>query len=134
MAFTAQTGALPPTLGWLIFIAAILWAIVYDTMYAMADREDDLKAGIKSTAILFGDMDRAFIGLMQLLLMFDLVLVGRQAELGFSYYLGLCCAGGLAIYQQLLIAAREPQDCFRAFLNNNYFGLAVFAGIAMDYL
>jgi 4-hydroxybenzoate polyprenyltransferase len=133
MAFTAQTEKLPTPVGWLIFIAAVLWALVYDTMYAMADRADDLKAGIKSTAILFGDMDRIFIGVMQLVLMFDLILIGQRAALRGPYYLGLCCAAGLAIYQQQLIAARKPEDCFRAFLNNNYFGLAVFAGIALDY-
>jgi 4-hydroxybenzoate polyprenyltransferase len=133
MAYTAQTGVLPPPVGWLIFFAAVLWATVYDTMYAMADREDDLKVGVKSTAILFGEADRVIIGLIQLVLIFGLILIGWQAELGIYYYLGLCAAVGLAIYQQLLIAGREPSNCFRAFLNNNYFGLTVFAGIVLDY-
>lgn len=133
MAYTAQTSAPPSSLAWMIFIAAVLWATVYDTMYAMADREDDLKLGVKSTAILFGAADRAIIGLLQLLLLLDLILIGYRAELGLWYYLGLSVAADLAIYQQMLIAQREPRDCFRAFLNNNYFGLAVFAGIALDY-
>ncbi|MBA2492594.1 MAG: 4-hydroxybenzoate octaprenyltransferase [Gammaproteobacteria bacterium] len=133
MAFTTQTGAWPPPVAWLVFIAAVLWASVYDTMYAMADRDDDLKVGVKSTAILFGDADRAIIGTIQLLLMLDLILIGRQAGLGFYYSLGLCGAAGFALYQQVLIAGRERARCFRAFLNNNWFGLAVFAGIAVDY-
>ncbi|MGH8501674.1 MAG: 4-hydroxybenzoate octaprenyltransferase [Gammaproteobacteria bacterium] len=133
MAFTAQTGALPPPVGWLIFFAAVLWATVYDTMYAMADRDDDIKVGVKSTAILFGRADRAIIGLIQLALILDLILIGRQAGLGVYYYLGLLAATGFAIYQQALIAGREPSRCFRAFLNNNWFGLTVFAGIVLDY-
>ncbi len=133
MAFTAQTGKLPPPVGWLIFIAAVLWATVYDTMYAIGHREDDLKIGVKSTAILFGEADRAIIGLIQLVLLVDLILIGQRAVLGLYYYVGLCAAAGLVLYQQFLIADREPQHCFRAFLNNNYFGLAVFIGIAIDY-
>jgi len=133
MAFTAQTGVPPPAVAWLVFIAAVLWASVYDTMYAMADRDEDLKVGVKSTAILFGDADRAIIGTMQLVLMLDLILIGRQAGLGFYYSLGLCVATGFALYQQVLIADRERARCFRAFLNNNWFGLAVFAGIVAEY-
>jgi 4-hydroxybenzoate polyprenyltransferase len=133
MAFTAQTGAAPPLTGWLIFIAAVLWAAVYDTMYAMADREDDLKLGVKSTAILFGGADRAIIALLQLLLLLDLIVIGYRVGLDLWYYLGLSLATAMAFYQQILISKREPQDCFRAFLNNNYFGLAVFAGIAAHY-
>ncbi|HEX2238348.1 MAG TPA: 4-hydroxybenzoate octaprenyltransferase [Gammaproteobacteria bacterium] len=133
MAFTAQTGMPPTATGWLIFIAAVLWATVYDTQYAMADRADDVKVGVKSTAILFGDADRAIIGIIQIVLLLDLIVIGQWAGLGIYYYLGLGVAAALAIYQQLLIANREPQRCFRAFLNNNYFGLAVFAGIALDY-
>jgi 4-hydroxybenzoate polyprenyltransferase len=133
MAFTAQTSMPPTATGWLIFIAAVLWATVYDTQYAMADRADDVKVGVKSTAILFGDADRAIIGIIQIVLLLDLIVIGQWAGLGIYYYLGLGVAAALAIYQQLLIANREPQRCFRAFLNNNYFGLAVFAGIAVDY-
>jgi len=133
MAFAAQTGEVG-RLAWLLFLAPVLWAVAYDTMYAMVDREDDLKIGIKSTAILFGDLDRLIIGLIQFTLLLDLWLVGRQAELGLFYLLGLAVAAGLSVYQQWLIRRREPQACFRAFLNNNWLGLAVFLGIVVDYL
>jgi 4-hydroxybenzoate polyprenyltransferase len=132
MAFAAQTGGVP-RLAWLMFIAVILWAVVYDTMYAMVDRDDDLKLGVRSTAILFGDSDRHMIGVIQVLLMLALWLVGHQAGLG-SWYLGaLVLAAVLAAWQQYLIRARSAEDCFRAFLNNNYFGMAVFVGIVLDY-
>jgi 4-hydroxybenzoate polyprenyltransferase len=111
----------------------VLWATVYDTQYAMADREDDLKVGVKSTAILFGELDRAIIGLIQIMLMLDLILIGWQADLGIYFYLGLCIAASLAAYQQVLIIGRKSQQCFRAFLNNNYFGLVVFIGIVLNY-
>jgi 4-hydroxybenzoate polyprenyltransferase len=134
MAFTAQTGQLPSPAGWLLFIATVLWATAYDTMYAMADREDDIRIGVKSTAILFGDADRAIIAFLQTLLIIDLVLVGGQAGLGPLYYLGVAVAATLALYQQRLIARQEPAQCFRAFLNNNYLGMAVFGGILAHYL
>ena len=132
MAFAAQTGAVPQ-LAWLMFIAVILWAMVYDTMYAMVDRDDDLKLGVRSTAILFGDADRHMIGAMQALLWIALWLVGRQAGLGGWYLAGLAFAAGLSAWQQYLIRARRPEDCFRAFLNNNYYGMAVFIGILLHY-
>jgi 4-hydroxybenzoate polyprenyltransferase len=132
MAFAAQTGAVPQ-LAWLMFIAVILWAMVYDTMYAMVDRDDDLKLGVRSTAILFGDADRHMIGAMQALLWIALWLVGRQAGLGGWYLAGLAFAAGLSARQQYLIRARRPEDCFRAFLNNNYYGMAVFIGILLHY-
>ncbi|MEN8132332.1 MAG: 4-hydroxybenzoate octaprenyltransferase [Pseudomonadota bacterium] len=134
MAFTAQTGEFPTSVAWLLFIATVLWTTAYDTMYAMADRKDDLKIGVKSTAILFGEADRLMIGVLQVLLMFDLLLVAQQARLGMYFYLGLTAAAGLAIYQQKLIANREPDNCFRAFLNNNYFGMFIFIGLILDYL
>jgi len=133
MAFAAQTGTVPP-LAWLLLSAVVLWVLVYDTQYAMVDREDDLKIGIKSTAILFDDSDRIIIGALQGLLLIDLWLVGRQAELGLPYSCGLAVAAGLAVYQQWLIKNRAPDRCFRAFLNNNWLGFAIFAGIAVDYL
>ncbi|HMM76492.1 MAG TPA: 4-hydroxybenzoate octaprenyltransferase [Gammaproteobacteria bacterium] len=133
MAFAAQTGTLPP-LAWLLLSAVVLWVLVYDTQYAMVDREDDLKIGIKSTAILFDEADRHIIGALQCLLLLDLWLVGRQADLGAPYHAGLAVAAALAVYQQWLIKDRDPARCFRAFLNNNWLGLAVFAGIAVDYL
>lgn len=133
MVFAAQTGAVP-AVAWLIFIANVLWATVYDTMYAMVDREDDLRIGVKSTAILFGAADRLLIGLLQVLLMACLAWVGMWAGLGAMYYAGLAAAAVFALYQQYLIRARQPERCFQAFLNNNWFGATVFAGIAAHYL
>lgn len=110
-----------------------MWAVVYDTMYAMVDREDDIRAGSKSTAILFGELDRLFIGVFQVLVIVSLVLVGSRAGLGWFYYAGLGVAACFSLYQQYLIRARAPADCFRAFLNNNWFGASVFAGVVLDY-
>ena len=132
MAFAAAQGKVPPE-GWLIFIANIIWATVYDTLYAMVDRRDDIKIGVKSTAILFGAMDRTIIGVLQGLLLLNLVLVGTRLELGGAYYIGLVFALGFALYEQYLIRKREPEKCFQAFLNNNWFGAAVFAGILLNY-
>lgn len=134
MAFAAQTGEFPPPVAWLMFIATVIWATVYDTFYAMADREDDLRLGVRSTAILFGDADRMITGGLQLLLLWSLWLIGREAGLGPWYWLGLVVAAGLALYQQYLIVEREPAACFRAFLNNHWFGAAVFGGVFLDYL
>ena len=134
MAFVAHTGALPPRLAWVLFLAGLLWTMAYDTMYAMADREDDRKLGIHSSAILFGDADRFIVGAMQLMSLLALWLVGRELKLGLWYGLGLACAAIFALYEQLLIRERKPEQCVRAFLNNNYFGMSVFIGIALDYL
>ena len=132
MAFAAvQNGV--PLVAWLLMSAAVLWAVVYDTMYAMVDREDDLLAGVKSSAILFGRYDRTFIGAFQVLTLLALVLAGQRAGLGVAYHAGLAAAGGLSVYQQLLIRERVPARCFRAFLNNNWFGGSVFCGLALDY-
>ena len=132
MAFTAQANELTQVT-WLIFMATILWATAYDTMYAMADRGDDLKIGVKSTAILFGDADKLIIGLLQGLLLLDLILIGSISELGLYYYAGLGIASIFTIYQQYLIKDRIPEKCFNAFLNNNWFGMCVFIGIFIDY-
>ncbi|MGH8260588.1 MAG: 4-hydroxybenzoate octaprenyltransferase [Steroidobacteraceae bacterium] len=133
MAFSAQLGTLP-RIAWTLFIAAVLWAVIYDTMYAMVDREDDLKLGVKSTAILFADMDKAMIALLQALMLADLTLAGRSMHFGPWYYAGLAGAALLFIYQQWLIRNREPAACLRAFLNNNYVGMVLFIGIALQYL
>jgi 4-hydroxybenzoate polyprenyltransferase len=133
MAYAAETGGVP-RVAWLVFIAVTLWTAAYDTIYAMVDREDDLKIGIHSSAILFGDMDRSLIGAMQLMTLLALGLVGRNLELAAWYFAGLAIAACLALYQQYLIRDRDPDRCFRAFLNNHYFGMAVFIGIALDYL
>lgn len=132
MAFAAQTGSVPP-LAWLLFAANIFWAVAYDTAYAMADREDDLRVGVKSTAILFGSWDRAMILLHHVAALVLLAVTGVQTSRGMLFYAGLAAATTLALYQQWLIRDRKPAACFKAFLNNNYFGLAVFAGLALDY-
>ena len=133
MAFAAQNGEVP-RLGWLLFLAAVIWVVVYDTQYAMADRNDDLKIGVRSTAILFGDLDRVFVAGLQVLLLVSLCLVGRTADTGPWFYGGVAAAAGFGIYQQVLIKDRDAGRCVRAFLNNAWFGAAVFAGIALDYL
>ena len=132
MAFAAQQDTVPP-IAWLLMSGAVVWAVVYDTMYAMVDREDDIRAGAKSTAILFGELDRLFIGVFQVLVLVSLLLVGFRAGLGLLYHAGLGIAACFSLYQQHLIRARARADCFRAFLNNNWFGASVFAGVAFDY-
>lgn len=132
MAFAAQINTVPPV-AWLLFVTTVLWATAYDTMYAMVDRDDDLVLGVKSTAILFGDADTRIIGLIQVMVIVCLVMVGYQAKLGLFYYLGVVVAAGLSVYQQGLIKFRDREGCFRAFLNNSWFGLAVFLGLLLDY-
>ena len=133
MAFTAQTESIPPA-AYLLFIANALWTIAYDTEYAMVDREDDIKLGIKSTAILFGDADRMMILILQLMFAASLLLAARQLQLGGFFYGGLGASILLMLYQQWLIRDREPPECFKAFLNNNWVGAAVFAGVVLNYL
>jgi 4-hydroxybenzoate polyprenyltransferase len=133
MAFAAQTGELP-LVAWVLFVAGVLWTTAYDTMYAMVDREDDLVIGVRSSAILFGRHDRGIVALLQLGALALLALAGSMAGLGRWYWLGLAVAAATALRQQYLIRHRDPQDCFRAFLNNNLFGLAVFGGLLLDYL
>lgn len=133
MAFAAETGTLPPEC-WLLFIANVFWATIYDTMYAMVDRDDDLKIGVKSTAVLFGDADRTIIGILQFCFLGTLLLAGHRAEMGGWYVLGVLGAGLLSVYQQYLIRERKRMPCFRAFLNNNWLGAVVFAGIVADFL
>ncbi len=132
MAFTAQANELTP-LTWLLFLATVLWTTAYDTMYAMADRDDDLKIGVKSTAILFGPLDKKIIGVIQAMLIMALVLIGQRAELSGFYYSGVVAASVLAIWQQYLIKDRDPEKCFQAFLNNNWFGMVIFIGVVLDY-
>ncbi len=133
MAFAAQNEALP-RVAWVLYIAAVIWASMYDTIYAMVDREDDLKIGVKSSAILFADMDRLLIGVMQAMMLCALVLVGRTLHFGRPYQAGLAAAGVLFLWQQWLIRKREPAGCLRAFLNNQFVGLVVFVGILLQYL
>ena len=132
MAFAALTGEVP-LLAWLLLTGVVAWAVAYDTMYAMVDRDDDLYVGVKSTAVLFGDADRIFVGVSQIAVLAVLVLAGRQAGLGVAYGVGVALGAGMFLYQQHLIREREPAACFRAFLNNNWVGAVVFAGIVADY-
>ena len=133
MAFAAQTGELP-LVAWVLFVAGVLWTTAYDTIYAMVDREDDLVIGIRSSAILFGRADRGIVAALQAGALVLLALAGYLAQLGRWYWLGLAVAVATSLHQQYLIRRRDPADCFRAFLNNNLFGLAVFGGILLDYL
>ncbi|WP_415892888.1 4-hydroxybenzoate octaprenyltransferase [Neptuniibacter sp. PT8_73] len=132
MAFTAVNETVP-SYAWLIYIATLLWTVAYDTMYAMVDRDDDLKIGVKSTAILFGDADKVIIGVLQASTLLTFVLLGMKLQLGWIFYVGLAVAGILFVYQQLLIRDRERDACFKAFLNNHYAGLAIFIGLAGHY-
>lgn len=133
MAWAAEAGELS-RLTWLLFIANLLWTVAYDTLYAMVDREDDRVAGIKSTAILFGDADRIMIGGLQALVLVILLLIGQQAHLGIFWLLGICLMAASFAYQQYLIRGRDRDACFAAFLNNNWAGFAVFAGLFLDRL
>ena len=132
MAFAAQTGA-ASQLGWLVFGSALIWATVYDTFYAMVDRDDDIKVGVKSTAILFGDADLFVIGGLQGLMLVSLLFVGQMAELGFWYYASVSLAGLLMAYHQWLARERTRDGCFKAFLNNHYIGMIIFIGIVLHY-
>ncbi|WP_420389766.1 4-hydroxybenzoate octaprenyltransferase [Marinobacter sp.] len=131
MAWAAEAGEVTK-LAWLLFTANVLWTVAYDTLYAMVDRDDDIRIGIKSTAILFGEADRAVIAILQALVVLILILVGQQAELGVFYYLGLVAMACLFVFQQHLARFRERDGCFKAFLNNNWAGFAVFTGLLID--
>jgi 4-hydroxybenzoate polyprenyltransferase len=133
MSFSAQINSIPPV-AWVMYLAVVLWALVYDTMYAMVDKEDDLKIGVKSTAILFGAYDRHIMAILQIIIIGLLLAVGQMKQLSWPYYSGVLVASGFSLYQQKLIFHREKAQCFKAFLNNNWFGMAVFAGLVMDYL
>ncbi|HED15183.1 MAG TPA: 4-hydroxybenzoate octaprenyltransferase [Gammaproteobacteria bacterium] len=132
MAFAAQTGSVPH-LAWLLFMANVLWSTAYDTMYAMVDREDDLKIGVRSTAILFAEQDRLIIAILQGLVILALALAGSQLDRGVWFFMGLGLASGFVTYQLYLIRDRQPVACFKAFLNNSWFGAVVFAGFVLDY-
>ena len=132
MAFAAQTGQ-TQQLAWLVFGTALVWAVIYDTFYAMADREEDLRIGVKSTAILFGDADLFVIGGLQLLMLLALIFVGDMAELGAWYFTAVFFAGVLMVYHQWLARDRQSASCFNAFLHNHYIGMIVFIGIVLHY-
>jgi 4-hydroxybenzoate polyprenyltransferase len=132
MAFAAQAGEVPQA-SWLLYVAVVLWTVAYDTFYAMVDREDDLKIGVKSTAILFGEQDKVITGCLQFMAVFALVLAGKHFDLGVYYKLALLIACGLFAWQQYLIRNRERDKCFQAFLNNNWVGAVIFIGVALHY-
>lgn len=132
MAFAAQTGAVPGA-AWLIVIANICWVVAYDTMYAMVDVDDDLQVGVKSTAILFGSRCREIIALFQLAFIAIMIAVGLSFGLDWPYFAGITAVAGIAIYHQTLIFNRKREQCFRAFLNNNYLGATLFIAIVLSY-
>ena len=132
MAFAAQTGE-TPQLAWLIFSAALIWAVIYDTFYAMVDRKDDMRIGVKSTAILFGELDLFVIAGLQLVMLTALFFVGDMAKLSSWYYASLLVAAMLMGYHQWLARHREPAGCFQAFIHNHYIGLVVFIGIILHF-
>jgi 4-hydroxybenzoate polyprenyltransferase len=132
MAFAAQTGE-ASQIAWLIFGTALIWAIIYDTFYAMVDREDDLKVGVKSTAILFGDADLFVIGGLQLLMLVSLIFIGNMAELGVWYFSSVGIVAIIMGYHQWLARERKPAECFKAFLHNHYIGMIIFIGIVLHY-
>lgn len=132
MSFSAVSSEIPKVAG-LLVIANVLWTVAYDTQYAMVDRDDDLRLGLKSSAILFADMDKAAIGALQIIFLLIMYNVGQNLELGYFYLAGLVAAAGLFIYQQYLIVARSRDGCFNAFLNNHWVGLLIFCGIFLHY-
>ena len=132
MAFAAQTGG-TPQLAWLVFGVAVIWAVIYDTFYAMVDREDDRKLGVKSTALLFGEVDLFVIAGLQILMLAALILIGLLAALGFWYFLSVAGAAGLMAYHQWLARDRQPAGCFAAFLHNHHIGFVIFIGIVLHY-
>ncbi|MDR0217424.1 MAG: 4-hydroxybenzoate octaprenyltransferase [Enterobacteriaceae bacterium] len=133
MAFSAVSESLPLQC-WLLFLANVIWSVIYDTQYAMVDREDDLKIGVKSTAILFGHFDKLIIGILQSIMLAILVSVGNLVNLGGMYYWTVLLAGALFIYQQKLISDRRREPCFQAFMNNNYVGIILFLGVLFSYV
>ncbi|WP_019625038.1 4-hydroxybenzoate octaprenyltransferase [Thioalkalivibrio sp. ALJT] len=133
MAFTAVTGEHPPPVAWLLFVTVLAWTVVYDTFYGMVDREDDLKIGVKSAAIAFGELDRLITAGLQILVWYGLYLVGQHAGFGGYYTAGLVIVAILMFYQQFLIFEREPDDCLRAFKNNHYLGAVVLLAMVADH-
>jgi len=131
MAFSAQTGTVPASAGW-IFLATVLWTLIYDTFYAMADRDEDLKIGVKSTAILFAKYDQIFITLLQILLMIVFIKIGNLFDLGAFYDISLIIILFIMIYHQFLIKKRQKMDYFKAFINNHFIGMTLFSGIFLS--
>jgi 4-hydroxybenzoate polyprenyltransferase len=132
MAFAAQTGSVPP-LAWLVFTVNVIWTVAYDSLYAMADKPDDLKLGIKSIAILFGDWDRHMVAVLQAMSALGFLLIGARIDAGAWYYAGVVVAVAMFGYQSFLAAGRQPALCLRAFLNNAWVGGAIFAGLVLHF-
>lgn len=132
MVFAAHLNALPRYV-WLIYIATLLWTVAYDTLYAMVDRDDDIRIGVKSTAILFGDADRLMVAILQLSTLFCLILLGLELKFGWYFYSGLALSAVLFAYQQFIVRERDKAQCFKAFLNNNWAGMVIFLGLVMHY-
>mgnify|MGYP003345256488 CR=1 FL=1 len=132
MAWIAQTGHVP-RIGWLTFLCSVLWIVVYDTEYAMVDRDDDLRLGVRSSAIAFGEADRVILAILQTLTLLGLYLVGQELRLGGWFVASLAAGATTFVYQQWLIRDRSREGCFAAFLNNQWFGLLIFLGVALDY-
>ena len=133
MAFSAATGNVPQS-AYLLFVANCLWTVAYDTQYAMVDREFDIKIGVKSTAILFGDADKIIISILQVMFILAMIFAGIQFGLGTSYFLSLIIASGLFTYQQYLLKDRLPELCFESFLNNNWVGAVIFVGVLLSFI
>ncbi len=133
MAYTAQTGEVTQQT-WLFYASVLLWTVAYDTLYAMVDRDDDLKIGVKSTAVLFGDADKLIVGVLQACVLISWFMLGQQLAFGVIYHLGLVFAAGLFVYQQWLIRSRDRALCFQAFLNNHWVGAVVFIALFTEYL
>jgi 4-hydroxybenzoate polyprenyltransferase len=132
MAYAAQINAVPAQ-GWWLFGTAVVWSVAYDTLYAVADRPDDLKIGVKSSAILFGRNELLIVGILQALVLISLAFIGANAGRGFIYFAGLIGAVGFVIYQLWICRARESKQCVKAFLNNSWMGMTIFIGLALDY-
>jgi len=133
MGFAAQLNTIP-AIAWILYAVSILWIVSYDTMYAMADREEDLKIGVKSTAIIFADYDKLMIALLQILFTLGMFYIAWLLQAGMFFYLGIVASMGFSIYQQYLIRNRDKKTCFQAFLNNHWLGMVIFIGIFLDYL
>jgi 4-hydroxybenzoate polyprenyltransferase len=133
MVFAAQRGSIP-SIAWLLFITNLLWVVIFDTIYAMVDREDDLLIGVKSTAILLGDADKVFIAILQAMMLLVLVMIGLQISANLIYYCFMIPATGFMLYHQYLIRDRIPEKCFDAFLNNNWLGMTIFGGFLFNYI
>jgi 4-hydroxybenzoate polyprenyltransferase len=133
MAFSAQTGVIPLT-AWLVFMATLVWTLIYDTFYAMGDRDEDLKIGVKSTAILFAKYDHIIITFLQILLIIVFVLIGNTFDLGLIYDFSLVIISFFMIYHQFLLKKRQKEEYFKAFLNNNFIGMTVFLGIFLSVI